>query len=82
MLNEISIDRRLTKIEKMLVELLAQKKAENWVKAGDIMAMTGWNRDRMRRMRNDGILRVKRNKGIWYDANSVPPAFIQLRTAS
>lgn len=81
MLNEISIDRRLTRIEKMLSELLAQKSAQNWVKAGDIMAMTGWDREKMRRMRNDGILRIKREKGIWYDANSVPSAYLQLRTA-
>ena len=71
-----SIDRRLARIEKLLI------KKRVWVGAADIMKRTGWNRDEMHRMRKSGAIEFKRmGKSIVYNPDSIPQIFIKIDRA-
>jgi len=70
--------RRLDRIDKKLNELLASRKAEKqWVKASDILRLTGWTADKLRYRRQDGLIEFKKTeKGWFYNATSIPSALL------
>lgn len=85
-MSETAIIERLDRIErdnKRILALLAgEKKERTWVKASTIVKMTGWNKEQMRRMRDNGVVKFKHDKtGFWYDPASIPAIFIK-QTAS
>lgn len=50
---------------------------EQWVKASQIIRLTGWNKDRMRRARIRGEIKYKKvGNSFWYDYNSLLPVHI------
>lgn len=72
---------RLDKIErdqKRILDLLAgNKKKKQWVKASDILRLTGWNREKLRQRRADGLVEFKRDgKGWFYNPDSIPSVLI------
>jgi hypothetical protein len=74
-----SIERRLSSIERLLKTLVGEKKKATWVKAHDITGLTGWDNQKMRHMRQAGVIDFKKDKkGWWYDLNSIPPQFIKV----
>ena len=74
----LRMQHQLNRIERLLEALVGEKKKATWVKAHDITQLTGWDNQKMRRMRLAGVLEFKKDKkGWWYDLNSVPPQFIK-----
>jgi hypothetical protein len=72
---------RLDRIEKMLSVLLGEKQKKTWVKAGDIIKLTGWNREKLRQRRLDGIVEFKKtDKGFFYNPDSIPAILIKSQT--
>lgn len=69
---------RLERIERLLRDLHKKDKKPRWAKVGDIADITGWSKERMRRARETGQVRWKKDgNGYWYDVNSIHPAFLK-----
>lgn len=74
----MTIESRLDRIDKKLNTLLADSRKQQWVKVSFIQDATGWDREKMRQARNQGIVKwEKRKDGFFYDLNSIPPAFLK-----
>lgn len=75
----MTIEQRIIRIERMLSEILQDKRKATWVSGKTIARMTGWGREEMRRMREQGVLKFKRSgsKTIKYQLESVPEQFIK-----
>lgn len=73
---EEKIDRLSAKIDRFLK---VTKEKEVWVSASWITGLTGWNPNRMRQARDQGIIqyRVNDNGGIEYLLGSLPEIFIK-----
>lgn len=71
-----SIDRRLAKIERLLTE---KKEKGVWVKVSFIMDITGWNAEQMRRARQQGLIKYRKDpeKGFIYELESLPTMFVK-----
>lgn len=72
-IDSVSVEllKELSQVKKML-----QKREEQWVKVSVIVQLTGWDKEALRRARNRGEIKYKKNKtGIWYDANSLLPIY-------
>lgn len=81
-MNDEILNKRLDRIErdnkKILALLTGEKKEKAWVKASTVVKLTGWNKEKMRQMRVNGIIKFKHDEtGFWYDANSIPSIFIR-----
>lgn len=77
-MTEVAIlKQQLDRIEKKLSVILGEKKKKSWVKAGDIMRMTGWNKEKLRQMRDNGIVEYKDDEGFFYNPDSIPQMFIK-----
>lgn len=63
------------KINTLLTE--AKKPKQTWVKSTVIMSLTGWDKEKMRRCRNDNSIVFKKDNGFWYDLESVHPIFFK-----
>lgn len=73
-----AIDRRLARIENILAKMSEGKKGESWAKVGFVYELTGWDREKMRRAREQGLIRYKdTDQGRVYDLNSIPLQFIK-----
>lgn len=86
-MSEATIIERLDRIDRdnkrILALLTGEKKEKTWVKASAITQLTGWNKEKMRRMRVNGIVKFKHDKtGFWYDPNSIPSIFIRYENAT
>jgi len=70
------IKRLERKVDKLLSEQV--KEQEVWVKVTEIRNLTGWDKEKMRRMRNSGILKMKKDPkaGIMYNLSALPQQFI------
>lgn len=56
-------------------------KKQTWIKAGEVMKLTNWDRDRLRRARERGEVEVKKEGGIFYLYESIPQIFLKNQTA-
>ena len=77
---EEELKQRLDRIDTKLSLLLQEKKkaTTTWVKVSTVMALTGWNRYEMQRMRKFGIVQYKKDKGgFWYLLESINPIFVK-----
>lgn len=74
-----SLHRELVQIKKMLAE---KKESATWVKVGFIVEITGWNKEQMRRARQQGLIKYRRDpeKGFIYSLESLPTMFIKKPT--
>jgi hypothetical protein len=73
------LNTRLQRIEKSLRALLLSLKQDPkaiWVKVAFIQEVTGWNAERLRQARQQGIIKFKKiSEGMFYDVNSLHPFF-------
>ena len=77
-MSDTSLKDQLDRIERMLTVLVTGKMKSAWVRSSSIAAMTGWDKEKLRRMRENGVVKVRRvGKRYEYDASSVPPMFIK-----
>lgn len=81
-MNQDALIKRLDQIEQQnrrILSLLTQKKeAVQWVKASDVLRLTGWNRHALKRRREEGIVRFKKDGTHWkYDMSSIPAVLIK-----
>lgn len=75
-----AIDRRLAKIERILTAMTESKKGESWTKVGFVYELTGWDREKMRRAREQGLIHYKDTpEGRVYDINSIPQQFLRAK---
>lgn len=73
-----TLDKRMDRIEKLLLNMGGGKKGSSWVRSSSIAAMTGWDKEKMRVMRENGVVKTRRiGKRYEYDAASVPVIFIR-----
>ena len=72
--------KKVERIERKLDLLLREKKTEEqkvtWVKVSTVMDLTGWDKDKVRRMVRDGLVVRKKENGFWYMLESINQVFI------
>lgn len=67
----------LKRIDSKLTTLLQKSNKETWVKGSFIYDLTGWDKKKLFRAKQQGIIEQKKDeKGIWYNLNSLPQQFI------
>lgn len=57
--------------------LLKEAKKPCWVKAETVFEFTGWDKERLRRERNNQTITWKKENGYFYDLNSIHPLFLK-----
>lgn len=69
------IIKKLDRLERLVEQLIDEKKKPLWVKVSRVIESTGWNREELRRARNNHLVKVKVEKGktkkYFYDLNSI-----------
>jgi len=68
---------QLDRVERMLRTLVKEKTKSTWIKAGRVMEITGWNRGRLRQMRDHGCINWKKDNGFFYELESIPNVFLK-----
>lgn len=75
------------KIEQIYQRVLrieqANRPRSTWVSVSFITLLTGWNREQMRKAREQGIIEYRENKtgGLEYKVESIPEQFLLKKTA-
>lgn len=74
----------LDRINKKLNALAAGQRKETWVPPGFITDLTGWDKEKLRQVREQKIVEFKRSVGGgWlYKLESIPEIFIKQKQAS
>lgn len=67
----------LKRVDHKLTVLLNKPKKETWVKAQTIKELTGWDDEAMRRARNSGLVKFKKDNGFFYCLESIPELLIK-----
>lgn len=77
-MNEQAIIQRLDRIERKL-SFIASEKKKTWVKVGFVTDLTGWDHEKMRQAREQGLVEFKDDatKGRLYNLDSINPIFIK-----
>lgn len=71
---EEEVLKRLERIERYLV--IARPK-KTWVKVAIIAQRTGWNNEKMRQARDNGLVKYKKENGkFFYDLDSIHQSFL------
>jgi hypothetical protein len=69
---------RIIRLQQTLDKIAEKVEKPCWVKAGFLTEKTGWNNEKLRQARAQGIVEwEKRETGFWYNINSVPQVFIK-----
>lgn len=77
-----TISRQIQALSKKVDTLINQTNKKTWVKVSAIMEITGWNREKMRQMRDNGVIRFRKgDNGMQYLLESVPDIFKIKKTA-
>lgn len=77
------IKAQLDRIERMLRNQVKETSKKTWLKAGRIMELTGWNKERLRQMRDHGVIQWKKDEdGFNYLLESIPAVFINKNVQS
>ena len=76
-MSETAIIQRLDRVERLLKTLVREKKKSTWIKAGTVMLITGWNKEKLRQMRVHGVINWKNDNGFFYKLESIPSIFIR-----
>lgn len=68
------------RLERKIDQLLSAKKKEedHWIKVDRVQELTGWDKEKLRRMRAAGIIKMQRSEkfGIRYQRSSIPDEYI------
>lgn len=80
-MTDTAIIQRLERLEQQnrrILKILTEKKEPaHWVKAYDVIRLTGWTRETLRQRRVQGMIRFKKEGTHWkYDMASVSPYLI------
>lgn len=77
-MNEAALKQQLDRIERKLSVISSEKK-KTWVKVGWVTDLTGWDREKMRQAREQGLVEFKDDavKGRLYNIDSIPKVFIK-----
>lgn len=77
-MNEVaSLKQQLDRIERKLSIILGEQKKKSWVKAGDVMKVTGWDKEKLRQMRVNGLIEYKNDGGFFYNPDSIHQMFLK-----
>lgn len=77
-----AILKEIQALRRQVDTLLEQKEKKTWVKSTTITAVTGWNNEKMRQMRVNGVIKWKKTSaGFFYVLESVPAMFIKAKHA-
>jgi hypothetical protein len=73
---QMTTSQRIIHIQCTLEKIVRQIEEPCWVKAGFVSEKTGWDHEKLRQARNQGIVVFqKRDTGFWYDIKSINPIF-------
>ena len=75
-----ALKQQLDRIERKLSVILGEQKKKSWVKAGDVMRVTGWNKEKLRQMRVNGLIEFKNDDGFFYNPDSIHKMFLKATT--
>lgn len=65
------------KVDKRIAQRIPQVK-ETWVKVGVVKELTGWDKKKMQRARENNLIKQRKDdKGIWYLLESIHEMFIK-----
>jgi len=75
---DAAIKAEFERLHKKLNALAAEQRKATWVGPGWITDLTGWNNEKLRQARDQGIIEYKRSEGGgWlYKLESLPEVFI------
>jgi hypothetical protein len=68
----MTLDERISRLEK-----IAFRKTQTWVKASVIMEITFWDKEGMRKAREQNLIKWKKENGFYYLLESLPEIFIK-----
>lgn len=70
MIPELTIlTKRVAELEKTVARL--RGKQETWIKVSDVVRLTGWDKERLRRARLNGEIKFKDDNGRFYLLESI-----------
>lgn len=71
----MTLEQRLERLERQVAEM---KRKPKWTKVTEIARLTGWDRERMRRARQNGEVNFKKKgSSFFYDLDSIHPLLIK-----
>lgn len=74
----MNIEATITRMDAKLTSLLQKTNKQTWVKVSWITDLTGWDGQKMRQAREDGLIIFRKNdKGFEYLLESLPEQFIK-----
>lgn len=77
---DITIEKLFDHVKRMdakLTTLLNREPKVTWVRASVITELTGWNNEKMRKARENGYVKFKKEGGYWYNLGSLNQVFIK-----
>jgi len=75
---DAEIKQEFNRLHAKLNNLMAAQKKETWIKVGFLTELTGWNNEKLRQAREQGIVKRKKTpEGWFYLLESVPEQFIK-----
>jgi hypothetical protein len=78
----LTIENRLDRMDAKLNALAGKMNKETWVKVGWVKTVTGWDKEKLRKAREQGIVKFRKSKnGIEYLLESIPAIFIKKNEA-
>lgn len=82
-MDDKAIIQRLDRIERKLSMMIPEKK-KTWVKISFVTALTGWDNNKMRQAREQGLVEWKDDKehGRMYNVDSINPIFFKTTTVT
>lgn len=75
---DAEIKQEFNRLNAKLNTLMGSSKKETWVKVGFVTDLTGWDREKLRQARDQGLIEFKKTKDGWfYKLESIPEVFIK-----
>lgn len=73
------LETKIDRLDRKLAAIAAEKKKGTWVKVGFVTDLTGWDREKLRQAREQGLVEFKEDAklGRVYNLESIPPMFIK-----
>lgn len=78
------IKREFDRLHREIKDLKKEQTKATWVSPSWVTELTGWDKERLRMARNQGILECKKSSGggYLYKLESIPQQFIKQKQAS
>jgi hypothetical protein len=72
------LEQRIAKLELEIKFLRSNaRKTRTWVKVSEVVRLTGWDKEEMRRARENGYIEFRTKNGFEYLVESIHPMFIK-----